>query len=168
MLIRARRPIPLDSLRWKGQGLVRPECVLASRSGDLFSSDWRGGVAHIRPDGSQTLYSGNLPGGRPLRPNGIALRPSGTFLLADLGEELGGVFELFRDGSVRPILTEVDGLDLPPCNFVLEDKIGRMWVTVSTRHRPRAKAYRKNIADGFIVLRDERSARRRRWPGVHE
>jgi sugar lactone lactonase YvrE len=116
-------------------------------------------VAHVRPDGSQTLYRGTLAGNRPLRPNGIALRRNGNFLLADLGEELGGVFELTRDGAVRPLLTEVDGVDLPPCNFVLEDGKGRMWVTVSTRHRPRADAYRKDVADGFIVLVDETGAR---------
>ena len=151
--------IALDSLQWKGRGLVRPECVLATRAGDLFSADWRGGVAQIRPDGSQTLYQGTLPGGRPLRPNGIALRRNGNFLLADLGEDLGGVFELSRDGRVWPTLTEVDGVELPPCNFVMEDGAGRVWVTVSTRHRPRATAYRGDIADGFIVLRDEKGAR---------
>jgi len=151
--------IPLDSLQWRGRGLVRPECILATRAGDLFSADWRGGVVQIRPDGSQTLYRGSLPGGRPLRPNGIALRRSGNFLLADLGEDLGGVFELNRDGRVWPTLTEVDGVELPPCNFVMEDGSGRVWVTVSTRHRPRATAYRGDIADGFIVLCDEKGAR---------
>ncbi len=152
-------PIPLEALRWRGGGLVRPECVLATASGDIFTADWRGGVAHIRPDGSQALYRGVLPGGRPLRPNGIALRPDGSFLLADLGEDRGGVFQLTRAGEIRPILTEVDGIELPPCNFVLEDGKGRMWLTVSTRQRPRAKAYRGDVADGFIVLRDEKGAR---------
>ena len=118
---------------------------------------WR--VAHIRPDGSQALYAGSLPGGRPLRPNGIALRRSGAFLLADLGETQGGVFELGRDGSVRPFLEEVDGVELPPSNFVAEDRLGRIWVTVSTRLRPRTRAHRADIADGFIVLKDERGAR---------
>jgi sugar lactone lactonase YvrE len=151
--------VALGSLQWIGRGLVRPECVLATRAGDLFSADWRGGVAQIRADGSQTLYRGTLPGGRPLRPNGIALRRNGNFLLADLGEDLGGVFELSRDGRVWPTLTEVDGVELPPCNFVMEDGTGRVWVTVSTRHRPRATAYRGDIADGFIVLSDEKGAR---------
>jgi sugar lactone lactonase YvrE len=152
-------PIPLEELRWKGRGLVRPECVLATRSGDFFTADWRGGVVHIRSDGSQTIYKGALPDGRPLRPNGIALRKNGNFLLADLGEELGGVFELSREGSVRPVLFEVDGIELPPSNFVFEDSMGRIWVTVSTRHRPRALAYRGDIADGFIALKDEKGAR---------
>jgi sugar lactone lactonase YvrE len=152
-------PIPLASLGWKGHGLVRPECVLATRAGDFFTADWRGGVAHIRPDGCQILYKGSLPDGRPLRPNGIALRRNGNFLLADLGEELGGVFDLTPDGVVQPILVEVDGVDLPPTNFVMEDSAGRIWVTVSTRHRPRALAYRGDVADGFIVLKDENGAR---------
>ena len=38
-----------------GAGLTRPECVLTTRTGHIYTSDWRGGVAHIRPDGSQTL-----------------------------------------------------------------------------------------------------------------
>jgi len=155
------RPFAVSAatIRWQGNGLVRPECVLATAAGDLFTADWRGGVAHIRPDGSQTLYAGGLPGRRPLRPNGIALRRSRAFLLADLGETRGGVFELGRDGSVRPILEEVDGVELPPSNFVCEDRLGRMWVTVSTRLSPRTLAHRAGIADGFIVLQDQNGAR---------
>lgn len=146
-------------LRSTGSGLVRPECVLATAAGDLFTADWRGGVAHIRPDGSQTLIAGSLPGGRPLRPNGIALRRDGSFLLADLGESQGGVFELGRDGTVRPFLQEVDGVELPPSNFVALDRAGRAWVTVSTRLHPRTRAHRPEVADGFIVLADARGAR---------
>jgi sugar lactone lactonase YvrE len=116
-------------------------------------------VAHIRADGTQTLYSATLPEDRPLRPNGIALRRDGSFLLADLGEELGGVFQLLRDGSVRPVLEEADGVALPPTNFVTEDALGRMWVTVSTRRRPRALAYRADVADGFVLVMDRRGAR---------
>lgn len=147
------------TLAFAGNGLVRPECVLATHGGDLYCADWRGGVAHLRPDGSQTLYAGQLPAGRPLRPNGIALRPDGAFLLADLGEEWGGVFELSRAGEVRPLIERVDGIDLPPTNFVHRDARGRTWVTVSTRRRPRAAAYRADVADGFIVLIDQRGAR---------
>ncbi len=151
--------IALQSLRFVGHGLHRPECVLATAHGDLFTADWRGGVAHLRNDGSQALYVGSLPGGRPLRPNGIALSADGSFLLADLGDEVGGVFRLDRDHKVRPLLERVDGLDLPPTNFVHEDARGRVWITVSTRHRPRAAAYRADVADGFIVLLDARGAR---------
>lgn len=146
---------------WHGGGLVRPECVLATRAGDLYSADWRGGVAHLHGDGSQSLYAGALPAAadRPLRPNGIALRRDGSFLLADLGEQLGGVYGLDRQGRVSEVLTHVDGIDLPPSNFVTEDTLGRMWLTVSTRHKPRALAYNNRVADGFIVLMDKRGAR---------
>jgi len=151
--------IALEILRFVGTGLNRPECVLATARGDLYTADWRGGVAHIRADGTQALYAAQLSNSRPLRPNGIALRADGSFLLADLGEELGGVFSLDRSGQVRPLLERVDGIDLPPTNFVHEDAAGRIWITVSTRHRPRAAAYRSNVADGFIVLLDARGAR---------
>ena len=147
------------SLRFVGSGLQRPECVLATRAGTLYTADWRGGVSAIAADGSQVLYRGSLPGGRPLRPNGIALRRDGTFLLADLGETVGGVFTLDRRGQAAPFVERVDGVDLPPTNFVFEDGAGRVWITVSTRHVPRAAAYRADVADGFIVLVDPRGAR---------
>lgn len=150
--------IPLTAVRRFGAGLHRPECVLATAGGHAYSADWRGGVAVIAPDGNQTLYAATLPDGRPLQPNGIALRADGSFLLADLGESLGGVFHLRRDGAVSPLLEEVDGVALPPTNFVIEDG-QRIWITVSTRHQPRAAAYRGDIADGFIVVVDQRGAR---------
>ncbi len=162
--------VAASALHWRGSGLVRPECVLATAAGDLYTADWRGGVAHLRPDGSQTLYAGRLPqptqgasadvaSGRATRPNGIALRRDGSFLMADLGETQGGVYALRRDGSVQEFLARVDGIDLPPSNFVAEDVQGRIWLTVSTRLAPRALAYNNRVADGFIVLIDEKGAR---------
>lgn len=151
--------VSLDDLRFTGTGLCRPECVLATARGDLYAADWRGGVAQIRPDGSHVLYASSLPGGRPLRPNGVALRRDGTFLLADLGETLGGVFALARDGTVLPFLEEVDGTALPPTNYVGVDAAERVWITVSTRKMPRALDYRPDCASGFIVLADARGAR---------
>ena len=151
--------LSLDELRFVGTGLKRPECVLATARGDLYAADWRGGVAHVRPDGTHALYASALPGGRPLRPNGIALRADGSFLLADLGDTLGGVFALERDGRVRPFIEEVDGVALPPTNYVGIDAAERTWVTVSTRKSPRALDYRPDCASGFIVLADARGVR---------
>jgi sugar lactone lactonase YvrE len=157
----AHRPASagLGNLGWRGQDLQRPECVLATADGDLYTADWRGGVAHLRADGSQTLYAGHLPDGGDLRPNGIALQPDGSFLLAHLGPERGGVYRLTRDGRVEPWLLQVQGLPLPPTNFVLPDAEGRTWVTVSTRRTPRALGYRREGGDGFIVCVDARGAR---------
>jgi sugar lactone lactonase YvrE len=151
--------VSLDELRFVGSGLNRPECVLATARGDLYAADWRGGVAHVRPDGSHVLYASELPGGRPLRPNGVALRRDGSFLLADLGETRGGVFALQRDGRLRPFLEEVDGIALPPTNYVGIDATERVWITVSTRKSPRALDYRTDCDGGFIVLADARGAR---------
>ncbi|MCI0346155.1 MAG: SMP-30/gluconolactonase/LRE family protein [Chloroflexi bacterium] len=151
--------VALDRLQFVGRELQRPECVLATAAGDLYAADWRGGVVRLRPDGTQTLHAARLPNGRSLRPNGVALRASAAFLLADLGEAEGGVFELARDGSVRPFVVEVEGRALPPTNFVAEDRDGRAWVTVSTRKVPRALDYRPDCASGFIVLKDGKGAR---------
>ena len=144
-------PVALDDLGFVGAGLHRPECVLATAAGDLYCADWRGGVAHLRADGPQRLYSGRLPGGGDLRPNGITLLDDGSFLIAHLGADEGGVYRLQRDGTVEPWLLAVDGVALPPTNFVLRDGAGRTWVTVSTRQRPRALGYRRGCDDGFIV-----------------
>jgi sugar lactone lactonase YvrE len=152
--------IDLDSVEFVGESLSRPECVLATRSGDLYTADWRGGVAHIHPDGRIDLCAGrsaDLPEGP--RPNGIALEPDGTFLFAHLGSEQGGIWRLTRNEQVHPVLLRADGVDLPPSNFVTRDAKGRLWATVSTRLRPRALDYRRDACTGFIVLDDGRGAR---------
>jgi sugar lactone lactonase YvrE len=152
--------ISLSAVSMLGEGLSRPECVLATAKGDIFTADWRGGVAHLRPDGQQALYAGttaDVPEG--LRPNGIALEPDGSFLLANLGSEIGGVWRLDRSGQVRPILTEVDGQLIPPSNYVVRDHAGRMWLTVSTRLMPRARDYRSDAATGFMVVMDDKGPR---------
>jgi sugar lactone lactonase YvrE len=95
----------------------------------------------------------------PLRPNGIALLDGGTFILAHLGADDGGVFRLFADGRTEDICTEVEGAPLPPTNFIHVDVAGRTWITVSTRRKPRNLGYRPDVDDGFIVLIDDAGAR---------
>ena len=148
-----------ESLAFVGSALNRPECILSTVHGDLYSADWRGGVAHILPGGEQRLYRGIAPDGRELRPNGIALNADGSFLIADLSAERGGVFRLERDGRVSVFVDRVDGIDLPPSNFVFTDHAGRTWITVSTRKIPRAAAYRQDVADGFIAMVDKKGVR---------
>jgi sugar lactone lactonase YvrE len=134
-----------------GVALSRPECVLATRSGVLYTADWRGGVCQIAPDGTETLFTGTMPDGLTARPNGIALLADGSFLMAQLGDNDGGVYRLTREGQIAPWLMQADGMDLPPSNYVVQDAAGRTWITVSTRLTPRAAAYRRDVADGFIV-----------------
>ena len=147
----------LKQLSHHGSSLNRPECVLCTSDGSLYSADWRGGVCRIAADGTETLFLARNPPVE-LLPNGIALLEDGSFLIANIGDD-GGVWRLFRDGRVEPFLTEVEGQRLPSCNFVMVDAVGRVWVTVSTRLQPRARAYRKDIADGYIVMVDNNGAR---------
>jgi sugar lactone lactonase YvrE len=147
--------VDLETVTFVGQDLRRPECVVCDGDGALHVSDWRGGVTSITPDGVQCTV---LAGGLDLRPNGIHALIDRSFLIAHLGAEIGGVYRLDLDGNCRPILTDFDGVPLPPTNFVLDDGHGRIWVTVSTRQRPRAAAYRKDVADGFIVVVDQTGA----------
>ena len=145
--------IPLTAIGHLGAGLDRPECVLAHASGHLFAADWsgNGGVAVIAPDGTVRRITARDVAA-PLRPNGIALEAGGTFLVAHLGDDSGGVLRLHPDGRTEPVLMELDGTPLPPTNFPLLDAAGRLWVTVSTRRLPRHDAARPDVADGFIVL----------------
>lgn len=149
---------PLDTISFTGRGLERPECVLCTRAGNLYASDWAGGVTLIRPDGSQQRILAH-DAGFDLKPNGIALMPDGSFLIAHLGANDGGVFRLNRDGDLSPFCIEADGAPLPPTNFVHLDRLDRLWITVSTRVRPRADAYRPDANDGLIVLMQNGEAR---------
>lgn len=69
------------------------------------------------------------------------------------------MFRLDSDGRLTPYLTELGGDVLPPTNYVHIDGRGRVWITVSTRMRPRILACRPDCEDGFIVLVDESGAR---------
>lgn len=149
--------VPVASLVPVGTHLSRPECVVAVSSGALYVPHWPAGVTGLGRDGSQRTWTAR-GSTVDLRPNGIDLEPNGFFLLANLGDN-GGVWRLGRDGTIAPVLLEVDGVALPPVNFVTVDRHGRIWISVSTRHVPRQLAWRPDIRDGFVVLLDTRGAR---------
>ena len=143
-----------------GAGLTRPECVLCLSDGTVITSHWGGGVSVIQEDGARRDILGQRAGGLPpIATNGFALTQDGDFLAADLHALGGGAWRLSKNGDVRPLLVELDGEKLPSANFVGVDHEQRIWITFSTRHDPRALAYRPNVADGFIVLIDDKGAR---------
>jgi sugar lactone lactonase YvrE len=150
--------IPLSAIETVGLDLARPECVLCTANGRAYVSDWGGGVTVIEPDGSQWRLLAR-DAGFEVQPNGITLMADGSLLLSHLGPETGGVFRLDENRQLTPFLLEADGLPLPPTNYAHLDHEGRVWVTVSTRLVPRARGYRGDVADGFIVLVDRRGAR---------
>ena len=156
-------------LRYIGEGLQRPECILAQRDGSLWSADARGGVVHIRPDGTQRLIaqaldtrfgatqdeaerftSGTLP-------NGLAFDADGSILIANFGTDR--LERMTRDGQTEVMLEQVGGQPLGKVNFVLRDSKGRIWITVSTRIANWMDAISPKIADGYVAVLDGQGAR---------
>jgi sugar lactone lactonase YvrE len=152
--------ISVDNLSFAGSGLSRPECLITHRSGLIFAADWTGtgGVSIVALDGAVTRILARAEG-PILRPNGIALEPGGSFLIAHLGTDDGGLFRLHPDGRVEDVALHIDGAAIPPSNFPLLDSRSRIWLTVSTRVSPRADDYRPTARTGFIALIEDGVAR---------
>ena len=147
--------ITVDDIAFHGSGLSRPECALAHKSGLLFAPCCKGdgGVSVITPLG-KTVHILATDVSAPLKPNGIALEPGGSFLLAHLGRQRGAIVRLFADGKTELVTETADGKQMPPANFVTYDRQGRIWITVSTRIIPRTEDYRKNASTGFVALHE--------------
>lgn len=158
----ATRPVTIsvDALSFIGTGLNRPECLVTHRSGLIFAADWTGsgGFSIIAQNGDVSRVLAR-EGGRTLRPNGIALEAGGSFLIAHLGADDGGLFRLHPDGRVEDVALHIDGVAIPPSNFPLLDLRSRIWLTVSTRVSPRADDYRPTAQTGFIALIENGIAR---------
>ncbi|WBU63556.1 SMP-30/gluconolactonase/LRE family protein [Paracoccus aerodenitrificans] len=158
-----------DSLRFVGEGLQRPECILAEPDGSLWAADARGGVVHIRPDGSQQLvvqnqsdsFSGDIDEARRFTegtlPNGLAFDGDGAILISNFGTDR--LERMQRDGRSTVVIDQIDGQPIGKVNFVLTDSRGRIWLTVSTMIRNWMQAISPNIADGYVAMLDESGAR---------
>lgn len=152
-----------------GHGLQRPECILAEPDGSLWSADARGGVVHLRPDGSQQLIAqqqdarfgaaaddatrfttGTLP-------NGLAFDAEGRILISNFGTDR--LERMTRNGRSEVLLDTIDGTPIGKVNFVLTDRKGRIWITISTRIVNWMAAVSPNICDGYVAVLDERGAR---------
>ncbi len=127
-----------------------------SDEGTVLVSDRQAIARLIRPEGKQISLS-TLPHAGFI-PNGIGVREDGSLLVTNMGAD-GGVWALTPGKKgLEPFLLSVDGIQLPPCNYVLIDA-ERIWLTVSTRTTPINDVYNSEIADGLIVLIDKRGAR---------
>jgi sugar lactone lactonase YvrE len=155
--------IEASQLGFAGHDLKRPECVLCMPSGRLYVADRGGGILRIEPDGRQTLLKWQMPAGaHDFIPNGFALLPDGTFLIANMGHD-GGVWARKPGGQVEPYLMSVDGEKLAKANFVFNDEQGRVWITVTTRSDPLSKAMtglgQPELRDGFVCMVDGKGPR---------
>ena len=152
-----------------GHDLQRPECILAERDGSLWSADARGGVMHIRPDGSQELIAQTEQTGfatatddaarftQGTLPNGLAFARNGDILISNFGTDRLEV--MTRSGETRVLHDTINGHPIGKVNFVLRDSRNRVWLTVSTMVPNWMDAARSKIVDGYVALADERGLR---------
>lgn len=151
--------IEIAELTFFGDRLERPECVVATSAGHVFTSDRTCGIRQVFDDRPSSPVGSETP--TDFLCNGFSLLADGTFLVANLGAD-GGVWQIAKGASPVPVLLEVDGMQLPPTNFVNVIGSGSeqvAWISISTRHVPREHAFRADIADGFIVRLDRTGAR---------
>jgi sugar lactone lactonase YvrE len=143
----------LSELHFVHEGLSRPESILAEKNGTLWTSDNRGGVTRIGPDGAmQTI--GSLGGD----PNGLAMDAAGNIYIANI--EDGNVYKMDQEGNTEVILSEVDGQPLGAVNYVFIDSQDRLWLSVSTRAMPWFISVASGgLEDGYIILLDENGPR---------
>jgi gluconolactonase len=153
--------IDKSAIRYIGQELQRPECILAERDGTLWVADARGGVVRLTANGSQQIIAqrrsehfqaAHSEAERYLEgtlPNGLAFTRNGDFLISNFGTDCLEVMS--RDGSSRVMADRIDGQPIGKVNFVLRDSQDRIWITVSTRLKNWMSALRGNLADGYLA-----------------
>lgn len=158
-----------ESIAYVGHDLQRPECILAEPDGSLWSADARGGVVHIRPDGSQTLVTQTIAGGfaaasdeakrftEGTLPNGLAFARNGDILISNFGTDRLEI--MTRTGDSRVLYDRIDGKPIGKVNFVLRDSRDRLWLTVSTTIPNWMEAVSPHLADGFVALADDKGLR---------
>ncbi len=152
-----------------GHDLQRPECILAEPNGDLWAADARGGLMHIRPDGSQSFIGQRASAvfgqtadaearfTQGTLPNGLAFAANGDILISNFGTDLLEV--MTRSGETRTLIDRIEGQPIGKVNFVLRDSQDRIWLTISTKVNPWTKAAVTRVRDGYIALADQKGIR---------
>ncbi len=153
--------IDKSKLQYIGEGLQRPECILAEKDGTLWSADSRGGVVRMRHDGTQEIITQKISSyfsnaeseaTRYLTgtlPNGLAFAANGDILISNFGTDRLEV--MTRSGESKVLADSIDGEAIGKVNFVLRDSKGRIWITVSTRIKNWMHALRPDLPDGYIA-----------------
>jgi gluconolactonase len=149
-----------SSIRYVGDGLQRPECILAEPDGTLWVADARGGVAMIA-NGEQKVITQRRSGhfqdasseaSRYLQgtlPNGLAFARNGDLLISNFGTDCLEIMS--RDGSSKVLADSIEGEPIGKVNFVLRDSKDRIWITISTRIKNWMHALRTDLADGYLA-----------------
>ncbi|GGF74878.1 SMP-30/gluconolactonase/LRE family protein [Mameliella alba] len=141
-----------EDFSFTGSGLSRPECIVAEQDGTLWVSDNRGAITRIAPNGDQQLL-GHMGG----KPNGMTMADDGSFLMANIA--LRAFYNVTRDGKERPFLDSLDGQPVGAANFVERDRLGRLWLSVSSRLENHLRALERDVPDGYVILIDDEGPR---------
>jgi Gluconolactonase len=158
--------IDRESLSYIGTDLQRPECILCEKDGSLWAADARGGVCHIKPDGTQEIitqkYATKIEHGSSnvnrffegTLPNGLAFAKNGDILISNFGTDCLEIMK--RTGETKVLFDTIDGKPIGKVNFVLRDSKDRIWITVTTMKKNWIDALVPDLADGYIARYDER------------
>ncbi|PPR65987.1 MAG: hypothetical protein CFH08_00324 [Alphaproteobacteria bacterium MarineAlpha3_Bin7] len=158
--------IKKEDFKFIGEGLQRPECILAEKDGTLWSADARGGVVRIDANGNQTVITqshsaeafqssdndaqkfvdGTLP-------NGLAFASNGDILISNFGTDC--LERMTRTGDTEVMFDSVEGEPIGKVNFVCRDSKDRIWITISTMLHDWPKAINKDLIDGRVLLYEE-------------
>jgi gluconolactonase len=139
--------IDLRQVHTIGQGLLRPEGVMALDDGSLYAADARGGCSRTERDG-RTSFFGSVGG----VPNGICIDRAGNCMIANIGN--GELQSLSPDGHHVVLMTEADGKRMTSPNFPFIDSKDRLWVSNSTIRPDIEEALSAPAPDGCMVLID--------------
>jgi len=154
-----------DKAGFIGEGLQRPECILAEPDGSLWAADARGGVVHIRPDRTQQVITQKRIDGIGINegdnsrffvgtlPNGMAFARNGDILISNFGLDCVEVMK--RTGETTVIFDSIDGKEIGKVNFILRDSKDRLWITVTTMKKNWLDALVPDLADGYIARYDQ-------------
>lgn len=162
----------LEDIEFIGEGLQRPECIVAQPDGTLWVADARGGVMKIDTDRNQSLIAPDVVAahgdfnfedryvkaqGASL-PNGLALTDEGDFIICNWG--LDRIEKLYKaTGKVEVLYDQLNGRPLGKTNFPLIDSKGRIWFTVTTTMQPWTESINSDELDGYIGVIDEQGIR---------
>ena len=157
--------VDLSTIKTVGKGLQRPECILAEPDGSLWAADARGGVVHLKPDGTQQIitqkHAINLNSATDVDrffegtlPNGLAFASNGDILISNFGTDC--LERMKRTGETEVLFDTIDGKEIGKVNFVLRDSKDRLWITITTMKKNWLDALVPDLADGYMARYDER------------
>ena len=157
--------VDLENIKYVGEDLQRPECILAERDESLWVADSRGGVVHLSPNGAQKVITQKHAVGvnqnsdvmrffEGTLPNGLAFDRNGDLLISNFGTDC--LERMKRTGETEVMFDTIDGKEIGKVNFVLRDSKDRLWITITTRKKNWIDALVPDLDDGYIARYDHR------------